>query len=71
MIAKFFRRLDSCPSPYSKIAGICIYVSSEGEEKSYADAKEFCNSINGRLYEPRNKGQYETLGAYLEVNSDI
>ena len=59
--------LDSCPSQYAKIAGLCIYVSSKNEKKNYADAKEYCKSINGKLYEPRNRSQYETLRTYLEV----
>ena len=50
-----------------KIAGLCIYVSSKNEKKNYADAKEYCESINGKLYEPRNWGQYGTLRTYLEV----
>ena len=63
----FILILDSCPSQYAKIAGLCIYVSSKNEKKNYADAKEYCKSINGKLYEPRNRGQYETLRTYLEV----
>ena len=62
---------DACPSPYIKIAGLCIYVSSDDEKKNYVDAKEYCKSINGRLYEPRNRSQYETLGTYLEVMTSL
>ena len=65
--SNFVLILDVCSSPYTKIGDLCIHVSSENEKKNYSDAKDYCHQINGRLYEPRNRTQYEVLGAYLKV----
>ena len=60
-----------CVSPYTNVAGLCIYISSANEKKNYADSRNYCNSIKGRLYEPRNKDQFDSLANYLKVESNV